>query len=66
MSADYIGEKNVAISGIGQSEVGRPSQQSAMQLTADACFKALADAGLTKDEIAVSYTPLPLPTILPV
>jgi|TARA_R110001583_G_scaffold187287_1_gene348510 acetyl-CoA acetyltransferase len=51
MSADYIGEKNVAISGIGQSEVGRPSQQSAMQLTADACFKALADAGLTKDDI---------------
>lgn len=51
MNIERYGEKNVAITGVGQSEVGRPSQKSAMQLTADACFKALADAGLSKDDI---------------
>ena len=44
-------EKNVAISGIGQSEVGRPSNRSAMQLSVAAALEAIADAGLTRDDI---------------
>lgn len=48
---DRLYEKNVAISGIGQSEVGRPSSKSAMQLTLDAAREAIADAGLTRDDI---------------
>lgn len=44
-------EKNVAISGIGQSEVGRPSSRSAMQLTVDACQQAVADAGLKLSDV---------------
>lgn len=48
---DRLYEKDVAISGIGQSEVGRPSSKSAMQLTIDAAREAIADAGLTRDDI---------------
>ncbi len=44
-------EKNVAISGIGQSEVGRPSTKSALRLTLDAAIEAIADAGLTREDI---------------
>src|SRR6201996_1311601 len=44
-------EKNVAISGIGQSEVGRPSNRSAMQLSVAAALEAIADAGLTREDI---------------
>lgn len=44
-------EKNAAITGIGQSEVGRPSDRSAMQLTLDACTEAIADAGLDRKDI---------------
>lgn len=44
-------EKNVAITGIGQSEVGRPSSKSAMRLTLDACLDAIADAGLRREDI---------------
>jgi acetyl-CoA acetyltransferase len=44
-------EKQVAITGIGQSEVGRPSSRTAAQLTADACFEAVRDAGLTMADI---------------
>ncbi|OYV02026.1 MAG: DitF protein [Burkholderiales bacterium PBB5] len=44
-------EKNVAITGVGQSEVGRPSTLSAMRLTVDACLQAIADAGLKRDDI---------------
>lgn len=51
MSADHLYEKSVAISGIGQSEVGRPSTRSAMQLTLDACREAIADAGLRREDI---------------
>ena len=48
---DRLFEKDVAISGIGQSEVGRPSGLSAMQLTLDAALEAIADAGLSRDDI---------------
>ena len=48
---DRLFEKNVAITGIGQSEVGRPSTKSALRLTLDAALEAIADAGLTRDDI---------------
>ncbi len=40
-------EKDVAITGIGQSEVARASSKSALRLTLDACRQAIKDAGLT-------------------
>jgi acetyl-CoA acetyltransferase len=40
-----------AITGIGQSEIGRPSSRSAMQLTVDAALEAMRDAGLTAGDI---------------
>ena len=48
---DHRYEKDVAITGIGQSEVGRPSSKSAMRLTLDACLEAIADAGLQRSDI---------------
>ena len=44
-------EKQCCITGIGQSEVGRPSPLSPIELTIDAVTKAVADAGLTLDDI---------------
>ncbi|ABE36479.1 putative thiolase [Paraburkholderia xenovorans LB400] len=44
-------EKNVAITGIGQSEIGRPSNRSAIQLSVDAALEAIADAGLERSDI---------------
>lgn len=44
-------EKQVCISGAAQSEVGRPSPRTALQLTLDACHAAVAQAGLTMDQI---------------
>jgi len=44
-------EKNVAITGIGQSEVSRPSTKSAMRLSLDAALEAIADAGLQRSDI---------------
>jgi acetyl-CoA acetyltransferase len=54
-------EKDVAIIGIGQSEVARPSAKSALALTLDACRQAIADAGLGRDDIdgLVSYPGIP-------
>ena len=51
MMFDRRFEKDVAITGIGQSEVGRPSSKSAMRLTLDACLEAIGDAGLTRADI---------------
>src|SRR5690606_20528911 len=48
---ENVFEKNVAITGIGQSEIARPSHKTAMQLTADACLQAIADAGLKRSDI---------------
>lgn len=48
---DELVEKQVCITGAAQSEVGRPSSRSALQLTADACLAAVADAGLTMADI---------------
>ncbi|MCX7863417.1 MAG: thiolase family protein [Novosphingobium sp.] len=44
-------ERKVAITGIGQSKVGRPSNRSALQLTLDACLEAIADAGISVDDV---------------
>lgn len=44
-------EKDVAITGVGQSKVSRGADQSALSLTVDACMQALADAGLTRADI---------------
>jgi acetyl-CoA acetyltransferase len=51
MMFDHRYEKQVAITGVGQSEVGRPSNKSAMRLTLDACLEAIADAGLERKDI---------------
>ena len=50
MSPTYP-EKTVVITGIGQSEIGRPSTKSAMRLTVDAVKEAVADAGLSLGDI---------------
>jgi acetyl-CoA acetyltransferase len=42
---------DVVISGIGQSAVGRTLSQSGLELTIDASLEAIADAGLTVDQI---------------
>lgn len=44
-------EKQVAITGIGQSEVYRGAPVSALTLTVDAVLEAIADAGLTPADI---------------
>ncbi len=47
---DPLGGRAV-ISGIGQSEVGRRLGRSGYDLTVEACRRAIADAGLTPDDI---------------
>jgi acetyl-CoA acetyltransferase len=44
-------ERRAAITGIGQSEVGRRLGRDPMALTVDACLDAIADAGLTRADI---------------
>lgn len=44
-------EKLACISGAGQSDVGRPSDKSALELTVQACERALQLAGLDASEI---------------
>lgn len=46
-----VTETQTAISGIGLSEVGRPSARSALQLTVDASLQAIEDAGLDRSQI---------------
>jgi acetyl-CoA acetyltransferase len=50
LATDYP-EKKVCITGAGQSEVGRPSPRSALQLTVAACSRAIRDAGLSPADI---------------
>jgi acetyl-CoA acetyltransferase len=49
--ADRYHERLVCITGAGQSEVGRPSSRSAMQLMMDACYQAVTDAGLAMSDV---------------
>jgi acetyl-CoA acetyltransferase len=44
-------ERRVVISGVGQSAIGRQVDRSGLQLTLDAISAAVADAGLTVDDI---------------
>ena len=45
------GEKSAAITGIGQSQIGRRLDRDPMSLTIDACLAAIEDAGLTREDI---------------
>jgi acetyl-CoA acetyltransferase len=52
-----------AISGAGQSEIGRRLDRDPLELTLDACLAAIADAGLTRDDIdGLSTYPGPMGT----
>jgi acetyl-CoA acetyltransferase len=44
-------EHDSIVSGIGQSNIGRRLGRSALDLTVDAALEAIADAGLTRDDI---------------
>jgi acetyl-CoA acetyltransferase len=44
-------EQRAIISGIGQSDVGRRLSRTGLDLTIDAALEAIADAGLTTDDI---------------
>jgi acetyl-CoA acetyltransferase len=44
-------EKNVAITGIGQSKISRGADKSALGLTIDAALEAIRDAGLRREDI---------------
>ncbi len=46
-----FGERAAAITGIGQSEVGRRLNRDPLGLTVDACLAAIADAGLARADI---------------
>jgi acetyl-CoA acetyltransferase len=48
---DPVLEKEVAITGIGQSAVTRGTDRWPIDLTIDACMEAIADAGLTRADI---------------
>jgi acetyl-CoA acetyltransferase len=50
MTTDHF-ERRAVISGIGQSAIGRQVGRSGFQLTIDAVLAAVADAGLTIDDI---------------
>lgn len=51
MRAARFGEKDVAITGIGQSEVTRGTDRSPLDLTIDAVLEAVTDAGLHLSDI---------------
>jgi acetyl-CoA acetyltransferase len=44
-------ERRAAITGIGQSDVGRRLNRDPLELTLDACLAAIEDAGLTREDI---------------
>ncbi|MEJ6594995.1 thiolase family protein [Parasphingorhabdus sp.] len=50
MTGDYP-EKNIAITGIGQSKISRGADKSALGLTIDAAMEAILDAGLKREDI---------------
>jgi acetyl-CoA acetyltransferase len=51
VSWSELGERKAAISGIGQSAVGRRLERDPLALTLDACLEAVEDAGLRREEI---------------
>jgi len=44
-------ERRAAITGIGQSDIGRRLNRDPLELTLDACLAAIGDAGLTRKDI---------------
>ena len=46
-----VGERAAAISGVGQSQVGRRIYRDPLALTVEAVLRAIDDAGLTRDDI---------------
>ncbi|MFP6850431.1 MAG: thiolase family protein [Pseudomonas sp.] len=48
---ELLGERRAAISGVGIAGPSRQAGRSALELTLDAAFEALADAGLTSKDI---------------
>ncbi|MHB8219317.1 MAG: thiolase family protein [Acidimicrobiales bacterium] len=50
LPGDHV-ERRAAISGIGQSQVGRRLGRSELDLTVEAALAAIDDAGLTRDDI---------------
>ena len=44
-------ERRAALTGIGQSEVGRRLGRDPLELTLDACLAAIEDAGLRREDI---------------
>ena len=55
-------EREVAITGIGMSDVGRRLMRDPLELAIDACLEAIEDAGLTRDDIdGLSTYPGPMP-----
>ncbi|HXY92166.1 MAG TPA: thiolase family protein [Acidimicrobiia bacterium] len=46
-----VAERRAVISGVGQSAIGRQLDRSGFQLTLDAVLAAIADAGLTVDDV---------------
>ena len=46
-----IGERRTAITGLGQSEVGRRLGRDPLDLTLDACLAAIEDAGLGREDV---------------
>ncbi|MFF3573324.1 thiolase C-terminal domain-containing protein [Nocardia jiangxiensis] len=51
MASAHKFEDKVAITGVGQSRIGRRLMVDPISLTVDACLEAVADAGLTIDDI---------------
>ena len=51
MTGRVPAERRAVISGVGQSAIGRQVDRSGFQLTLDAIVAAVADAGLTMDDI---------------
>ncbi len=47
---EYL-EKTTAITGVGQSEIARPANRSALTMTLSACLAAIEDAGLDRSQI---------------
>ena len=69
MIFDRVFEKDVALTGIGQSEVAQPSTKFALRLSVDAALEAIADAGFSifsnpsSSVLAVQFTRSPSHTL---
>ena len=47
----HYGEKRVAVTGVGMSEISRNATKTPMAMTIDACMQAIEDAGLKRSDI---------------